>query len=125
MDRKKTTMTQHTDIIATEARIPLARLSLSPLNPRQDVPEADIIALAKSIWDAGLIQSLAGVIDQHGKAEIVAGGRRLRALQHLAKTKDGFPIEDGFIKPHRATEARDDTPKSPFPKTLVGLSIAE
>ncbi|WP_120633679.1 ParB/RepB/Spo0J family partition protein [Ruegeria sp. EL01] len=78
-------MTKQTQITATEARFPLASLSLSPMNPRQTVPEGEIVELAKSIWTAGLIQSLAGLADDKGGAEIVAGGRRLRALQHLAE----------------------------------------
>ena len=78
-------MTQQSKIIATEARFPIAKLSLSPMNPRQDVPEADVIELAESIWAAGLIQSIAGLAGKKDTAEIVAGGRRLRALQYLAE----------------------------------------
>lgn len=78
-------MTKQTKITATEARIPLDRLTLSTLNPRQDVPQADVIELAESIWTAGLIQNLSGLADDEGGAEIVAGGRRLRALQYLAE----------------------------------------
>ena len=78
-------MTKQTAIVATEARFPLDRLTLSTLNPRQDVPQADVIELAESIWTAGLIQNLSGLADDAGGAEIVAGGRRLRALQYLAE----------------------------------------
>ncbi|MEL6959105.1 MAG: ParB/RepB/Spo0J family partition protein [Pseudomonadota bacterium] len=78
-------MTKQSKIIGTEARFPLANLSLSPMNPRQDVPEADVIELAESIWAAGLIQSIAGLAGNKDTAEIVAGGRRLRALQYLAE----------------------------------------
>lgn len=78
-------MTKQSKIIATEARFPLEKLSLSPMNPRQDVPEADVIELAESIWAAGLIQSIAGLAGNKDTAEIVAGGRRLRALQYLAE----------------------------------------
>ncbi|MEM8981286.1 MAG: ParB/RepB/Spo0J family partition protein, partial [Pseudomonadota bacterium] len=78
-------MTKQSDIIASEARFPLSKLTLSPLNPRQNVPEQDVIDLANSIWSAGLIQSIAGLADGKGGAEIVAGGRRLRALQYLAQ----------------------------------------
>ena len=77
-------MTKQSKIVATEARFPLSKLTLSPLNPRQDVPEADVIELAESIWAAGLIQSIAGLAGKKDTAEIVAGGRRLRALQYLA-----------------------------------------
>jgi len=78
-------MTKQSKIIATEARYPLEKLSLSPLNPRQIVPEQDVIELAESIWTAGLIQSIAGLAGKKDTAEIVAGGRRLRALQYLAE----------------------------------------
>lgn len=72
-------------ITATEARFPLAALTLSPMNPRQTVAYSDVTELAESIWTAGLIQSLAGFADAAGHCEIVAGGRRLRALQYLAE----------------------------------------
>lgn len=77
-------MTKQTKITGTEARFPLAVLTLSDMNPRQNVSEQDIVDLAGSIWAAGLIQNIAGLADKQGKAEIVAGGRRLRALQYLA-----------------------------------------
>lgn len=77
-------MTKQTKITATEARFPLASLTLSEMNPRQNVSEQDIIELAGSIWAAGLIQNIAGLADKKGKAEIVAGGRRL-ALANLAE----------------------------------------
>ena len=80
-------MTKQTKITATEARFPLASLKLSPINPRQAVPEAEIVELADSIWTVGLIQSIAGLADDKGGAEIVAGGRRLRALHHLAEKR--------------------------------------
>lgn len=78
-------MSKHEAISATEARIPLSKLTLSALNPRQTVQEQEIVELAQSIWAAGLIQSIAGLADANGGAEIVAGGRRLRALQYLAQ----------------------------------------
>lgn len=78
-------MAKHEIITATEARFPLAKLILSPMNPRQEVAQAEVEELAESIWTAGLIQSIAGLADTEGNAEIVAGGRRLRALKHLAE----------------------------------------
>lgn len=66
--------------------LPLADLTLSPLNPRQgDLPDGDVESLADSIRLLGLIQNLSGYRAKRGKVEIVAGGRRLRALQHLAE----------------------------------------
>ena len=79
-------MTKIAHITATETRFPLASLYLSPLNPRQNVADSDVIDLATSIWDAGLIQSIGGLLNDDGRCEIVAGGRRLRALQYLAES---------------------------------------
>lgn len=60
-------------------------LILSPMNPRQTVTKEEIEALAESISTCGLIQNLSGYLPPGNEAiEIVAGGRRLRALRHLA-----------------------------------------
>lgn len=68
------------------AYIPLSQLILSPMNARQTVDPAEIGAMADSISTIGLLQNLIGL--QHADAapvEIVAGGKRLRALQLLAQ----------------------------------------
>ena len=65
--------------------VPFADLYLSDLNPRQEVDEAETVLLAESIATCGLIQNLSGLRDQDGKVGIVAGGRRLRALQMAVK----------------------------------------
>ena len=62
---------------------PVAALTLSPLNPRQEADAAGIETLAANIRAHGLIHNLAGLRNAEG-VEIVAGGRRLRALQALA-----------------------------------------
>ena len=70
--------------------IPLADLYVHALNARTEPPPEDIAALADSIAELGLLQNLAGYADtdnpeqSSGKVGIVAGGRRLRALQLLA-----------------------------------------
>lgn len=76
--------------------VPLSDLYLHPLNPRHEPPEAEIEALAASIKAVGLLQNLSGFADgqirfrpghEHADPDhigIVAGGRRLRALQMLA-----------------------------------------
>ncbi|MDP1575829.1 MAG: ParB/Srx family N-terminal domain-containing protein, partial [Cypionkella sp.] len=70
--------------------IPLADLYVHALNARTEPPPEDIAALADSIAELGLLQNLAGFADtdnpeqSSGKVGIVAGGRRLRALQLLA-----------------------------------------
>ncbi|MFQ6550653.1 ParB/RepB/Spo0J family partition protein [Aestuariibius sp. 2305UL40-4] len=68
--------------------IPLARLDLSVMNPRQNVEDAEIAALADSIRTVGLMQNLMGVLMEDSRVAIVAGGRRLRALKAIA-AEDG------------------------------------
>ncbi|MEM7001494.1 MAG: ParB/Srx family N-terminal domain-containing protein, partial [Pseudomonadota bacterium] len=79
-----------TDTIKTVA---LADLNLSPLNPRQQVSDADIAALAGSIRTVGLLQDLAGIAGENGKVQVVAGGRRLRALQQIAEADGVDPAK--------------------------------
>lgn len=74
--------------------VALSRLYLHPLNSRSEPPPAEIELLAESIRSAGLLQNLMGYADPEGgfaegddlqsrRIGIVAGGRRLRALQLL------------------------------------------
>ncbi|NEX45213.1 ParB/RepB/Spo0J family partition protein [Pseudotabrizicola algicola] len=80
--------------------VPLEMLYLHPLNPRKEPPAAEIEALAASIKAVGLLQNLSGFADHQIRFRlghhdenpdhlgIVAGGRRLRALQLLAARGD-------------------------------------
>ncbi|WP_377194332.1 ParB/RepB/Spo0J family partition protein [Ruegeria meonggei] len=68
--------------------VALCDLYLSDINPRQDVAEEGIALLADSLVMCGLIQNLSGLRDADGKIAIVAGGRRLRAL-NIAVTERG------------------------------------
>jgi len=79
--------------------LPLADLKLSTLNPRQGaLPEGDVETLAESIKVLGLIQNLSGWKAKGGKkVEIVAGGRRLRALQYLAKSDPDHPAVQSIL----------------------------
>lgn len=64
---------------------PLENLYLHPLNTRTEPPALDIEALADSILASGLLQNLLVYLDpDHEGLGVVAGGRRLRALQLLA-----------------------------------------
>jgi ParB family chromosome partitioning protein len=102
-------MTKQTTITADEARFPLSKLVLSAMNPRQNVPAAEVEELAESIWTAGLIQNLAGIMDENGGAEIVAGGRRLRALQLLAERHPELAQERPELASPRVLIAPDQT----------------
>lgn len=62
--------------------IPLAELKISPLNTRAEPPDAEIDQLTDSLRVSGLLTNLIGLETDTG-VEIVAGGRRLRALNKL------------------------------------------
>ncbi|MBL3704591.1 chromosome partitioning protein ParB [Sulfitobacter sp. BDSS02] len=80
-------MNTHIELTADDTLAPLSKLYLHPINPRQNGAPEDTAAMAASIEINGLIQNLAGYEDpkKPGQIGIVAGGRRLRALKHLAE----------------------------------------
>lgn len=68
---------------AVHARIPLSKLHLSSLNARK-TRTGDVDDLAASIAAHGLLQNLTVTVnDNPGEFEVVAGGRRLAAMQQL------------------------------------------
>jgi ParB family chromosome partitioning protein len=67
--------------------IPLNKLVLCPANVRKTDALTGIGELAASIKAHGLLQNLQVRPGAKGKYEVVAGGRRLAALQRLAKSK--------------------------------------
>lgn len=75
------------NIVGTIQSIPVASLIMSPRNARKTGGQS-VEDLAASIGAQGLIQNLT-VTSAEGKDkfEVVAGGRRWRALRHLIKTK--------------------------------------
>lgn len=81
-------MTNHSNVSNENGIIyaALDQLYLHDLNPRQEVAQEAVEALAESIKTCGLLQNLGGLQDENGKIGIVAGGRRLRALAYLAES---------------------------------------
>jgi ParB-like chromosome segregation protein Spo0J len=88
------TVTQHSDTPSETVHLPLSALWRSPLNVRKQT-QSDTTELEASIEAHGLIQNLV-VTEQHptkgkDKAQkthgVVAGARRLAALQQLVKRK--------------------------------------
>lgn len=68
--------------------VALKDLTLSALNVRKTASDIEVAELAHSIQSKGLIQNLTAFASKGGKKyEVVAGGRRLQALQLLAKNK--------------------------------------
>ena len=85
---------QQNEVIKSE---PLSQLVLSKLNVRKSDNNKEIAELAANILDNGLLQNLTAIEAKGGKKfEIIAGGRRLQALQLLAKNKQ---IATGFDVP--------------------------
>jgi ParB family chromosome partitioning protein len=96
MQTKEKTMTDITNI-------PLNKLTAWEGNVRKTQNKAGIDELAASIKAHGLQQNL--VVKKDGKKfAVIAGGRRLKALQRLAKAGD---IEPAYEVPCRITEAAD------------------
>lgn len=82
--------------------VALDDLTLSPDNPRQVVSAEYIAALAGSLAEVGLIQSLAGVETDTG-IQIVAGGCRLRALNIAVLMRPDLAQVPVVIAPDAAT----------------------
>ena len=77
----------HPQLLEPTTTLPLSALTPSGLNPRRRFDETVIAELAASILENGLLQNL--VVRPHptdvGLWQIVAGERRHRALQNLAR----------------------------------------
>lgn len=107
MTIKNTTTAVETATETREPRlVPLSQLDLSPLNPRQNVSDDAVAALADSIRTVGLMQNLAGIETEAGRVEIVAGGRRLRALQLITSEDGGDDFEVPVILATDEAEAQ-------------------
>jgi ParB family transcriptional regulator, chromosome partitioning protein len=87
-------MTAITTTTHATAMLPLDQLTISPLNVRKH-SNKDVATLAHTIATKGLLQSLVVRPVADGTFEVMAGQRRLRALQKLAKTKveTTYPID--------------------------------
>jgi ParB family chromosome partitioning protein len=85
--------------------IPLNKLLAWEGNVRQTEPDKNIDELAASIASHGLLQSLVVRKDKRGKYAVIAGQRRLLALQSLA---EGGRIEDARPIPCAVIDADAD-----------------
>lgn len=81
MTTTNTSTTAHATML-----VPLDRLIISPLNVRKH-SNKDVATLAYAIATNGLLQSLVVRPAADGTYEVMAGQRRLRALQKLAKAQ--------------------------------------
>ncbi len=89
---------------------PLSSLSLSPLNQRQVRDPSRVQDLVASIRSAGVVQNLCVTIEGGKKKQtigVVAGGRRLLALQVLAESgaiPADFPVSCEVVDTDKAIE---------------------
>ena len=86
------------------SRHPLGLLVASPLNPRKHFDETALKELAESIFHQGLLQNLVARRIDDTRLEVIAGGRRLRALQMLQA--EGR-INGGYLVPVREQALTD------------------
>src|ERR1700733_9912652 len=68
--------------------IPLTKLEISPLNVRKTTSKTADAELMASIKAHGLINPLTVIEQKGGKFHVIAGGRRLAALQAPQKAGD-------------------------------------
>lgn len=91
--------------VAPVITVPLGRLVKSDLNVRKRDPKPEAIAeLAASIRAVGVLQNLVVCKVKGGKHAVVAGGRRLLALQALREAGD---IDDTYLVPCKAVPLAD------------------
>lgn len=126
----------------TAKTIPLSQLRVSPRNMRKTQKTASIARLAADIAAKGLLENLVVNKADDDMYEVVAGGRRLAALQRLADRKkiaQDFPVRCLVVKEGEAglTEISlsenfqrlDAHPADQFEAFAVlksaGLSVAE
>ena len=69
-----------------QQRIPIASIRPNPNQPRKNVDQSKIVALAENIRRVGLINPVTVVYRDGGEYELRAGQRRLLAHQHLGET---------------------------------------
>jgi ParB family transcriptional regulator, chromosome partitioning protein len=73
--------------------LPINHVMPNPYQPRTQVDEAALVELTSSIEASGLLQPVV-VRPRNGKYELIAGERRLRAVQRLGWTKIPAVVRD-------------------------------
>lgn len=104
--------------------IALSKLVESEDNVRKTNRKQGISELAASIRSHGLLQSVLVRETETGKFEVIAGGRRLRALRLLAKAGD---IEKNLLIPCRVISGEDCAAELSLAENTVrlGMSLAD
>jgi ParB family chromosome partitioning protein len=100
--------------------IPLNKLVLSKANVRKTGADEGLEELAASIAAIGLRQNLNVREADKGRFEVVAGGRRLRALKSLVK--EGLLAKDAEI-PCRVMTADEDAAEISLTENTLRLAM--
>lgn len=101
----KTDVIENMLAVAPVITVPLGKLVKSDLNVRKRDPKPEAIAeLAASIRAVGVLQNLVVCKVRGGKHAVMAGGRRLLALQALREAGD---IDDTYPVPCKAVPLAD------------------
>lgn len=77
-----------------DGRVPIEFVSPNPKNPRRNFSEADLVDLAQSIREHGIVQPVLVRRRLEGKYEIIAGERRWRAAQRAGLTEIPVLVRD-------------------------------
>ncbi len=81
---------------AADGKVPIEFLSPNPRNPRRHFGDAELIDLAQSIREHGVVQPVVArpAPGQSGRYEIIAGERRWRAAQRAGLTEIPVIVRD-------------------------------
>ncbi len=84
-----------TSVPVADGRVPIEHVSPNPRNPRRSFREADLLDLAQSIREHGIVQPvLVRRAGSEGRYEIIAGERRWRAAQRAGLTEIPVLVRD-------------------------------
>ncbi|MDX8501312.1 ParB/RepB/Spo0J family partition protein [Mesorhizobium sp. VK4C] len=82
--------------VAADGKVPIEFVSPNPKNPRRHFGDAELIDLAQSIREHGVVQPVVArpSPSQPGRYEIIAGERRWRAAQRAGLTEIPLIVRD-------------------------------
>lgn len=83
-----------TPSVRADSKAPIELISPNPRNPRRNFAEADLVDLAQSIREHGVVQPVVVRPAQDGRYEIIAGERRWRAAQRAGLAEIPVIVRD-------------------------------
>jgi len=85
---------QPAPVAVADGRVPIEFVSPNPKNPRRNFSEAELVDLAHSIREHGIVQPVLVRRRPDGKYELIAGERRWRAAQRAGLTEIPVLVRD-------------------------------